>query len=93
MRTPERILKDEVREYLKSIGAYFFMPVQTGYGATTLDFLVCVGGEFIGLETKAPGKKPSPRQEMVMRQMEAAGGKTFWSDDFDSIKAWFEDGS
>ena len=77
MRTPERVLKDEVRKYLKSIGAYFFMPVETWYGATTLDFLVCYRGRFVGIETKAAGRFATPRQQKVMLEIEKAGGTAF----------------
>jgi hypothetical protein len=50
------------------------MPVQTGYGAPALDFLLCVRGKFIAIETKAPGKKLTPLQETTKAQIEAAGG-------------------
>jgi len=60
--------------------------VQTGYGRTTLDFLVCIRGRFWAIETKAPGKKPTPRQNAVMRAIEEAGGTTIWLDDFETIR-------
>ncbi len=75
--TPEGKVKAAVKKWLKSRGAYFFMPVQGGYGAATLDFLVCLDGKFIGIETKAPGKKATPRQEIVMEEIRAAGGRAF----------------
>jgi len=53
------------------------MPVQTGYGATSLDFLACVLGEFVGYECKARGKELTPRQEFVARQIRAAGGRVW----------------
>ena len=53
------------------------MPVQTGMGATSLDFLACQLGEFVAYECKARGKKMTPRQELVARQINAAGGKVY----------------
>jgi hypothetical protein len=77
MSTPEAKVKAELKQYLRDQGAYFFMPVQTGYGAATLDFLVCLDGKFYGFETKTVGKKLTPRQELVSQQIRAAGGTTY----------------
>jgi hypothetical protein len=83
MKTEEGKLKHQIKVHLTKLGAYFFCPVQTGYGATTLDFLVCLNGKFLAIETKAKGKKPTPRQELVLKQIKKAGGITFWCDSFD----------
>jgi len=53
------------------------MPVQTGYGSVSLDFLACELGEFVAYECKARGGKLTPRQELVARQINAAGGKVY----------------
>ena len=77
-KTPEAKVKDDVKKYLTSIGAYWFMPVQMGYGTTTLDFLVCWKGQFIGIECKAPGRHcATPRQCKVMDEIVEAGGVVF----------------
>lgn len=76
-QTPEGKVKDKVKRLLKKHGAYFFMPVQTGYGASTLDILCCVSGVFVAVETKAPGKKPTARQEVIISQIRSAGGFVF----------------
>jgi len=73
-QTPEGKVKDKVKKLLKKYDCYYFMPVQAGYGAATLDFLVCCKGQFIGIETKAPGKKATERQQLTMNQMWEAGG-------------------
>ena len=75
--TPEGLTKVKLKKYLRDRGAYFFMPVQTGYGATSLDVLACVLGEFVAYECKARGQKLTPRQELVARQINAAGGKVY----------------
>lgn len=72
--TPEAAVKNEIKKTLKRHGAYYFMPVQNGMGAPSLDFLVCHHGRWIGIEAKASGKKPTKRQEITMQQMRDAGG-------------------
>lgn len=76
-KTPEAKVKDAVKALLKEYECYYFMPVQAGYGMPSLDFLVCCNGMFLAIETKAPGKKPTPRQEDTIAQMKLAGAVTF----------------
>ena len=74
--TPEGRVKAKVKKALEKLGGqcWRFMPVQTGYGAPALDFLLCVKGRFVAIETKAPGKKLTPLQETTKSAIEAAGG-------------------
>ncbi len=75
--TPEGKVKAKVKKMLKQYGCYQFWPVQTGYGAPTLDCIACCNGHFIGIETKAPGKQPTPRQRLTMEDMREAGATVF----------------
>lgn len=77
MTTPEAKVKDKVKKLLKAHGAYYHMPVMNGMGAPTLDFICCHNGRFFAVETKAPGKKPTPRQEQTMTEISFAGGYVF----------------
>ena len=88
--TPEGKVKAQVKDFLKARGAYFFMPVQTGYGATSLDFLGCYNGRFFAIETKAPGGKPTARQRFTMEQMTAAGGRCIWIWDIAQLHYWWK---
>lgn len=75
--TPEGKVKNEVKKILQEYMAYYFMPVQAGFGMPALDFhCICRGVGFC-IETKAPGKKATPRQEVTIIGIEAAGGKCF----------------
>lgn len=56
---------------------YVWWPVPSGFGASSLDCIICYYGHFIAIETKAPGKKPTPRQQLCAAQIRAAGGKVF----------------
>ncbi len=84
--TLERNVKAAVKRVLKEMGAYQFWPVQTGMGAPTLDCLCCYRGRFFAIETKAPGKKPTPRQHQTIAAIHAAGGIIFLFDTTDRAK-------
>src|SRR6185437_818291 len=76
-RTPEGIVKDSVKKLFKKFGVYYHCPVQNGMGEPTLDFVACPWGHYLTVETKAPGKKPTPRQEITIAQVAASGGFVF----------------
>jgi len=52
LHDPEGEVKQEVLRGLAGIGAYYFMPVQTGFGKRTVDILACYKGRFIAIECK-----------------------------------------
>ena len=83
-KTPEGKIKDIVKKKLKEAGVYYFMPVQNGMGAPALDFFVCYKGLFIGIETKAPSKTPTPRQRLTMEEIRNSRG---WCAVIDSEQA------
>ena len=75
--TPEAKVKAKIKAVLKKHGAYYAMPIGSGYGNSGVpDFLVCLGGEFLGIEAKAGNNKPTALQEKNMREIESAGGRT-----------------
>ena len=87
MSTPEGKVKSKVNDALRPIAHLWkFMPVQTGYGIPALDYLLCVRGRFIAIETKAPGKKLTTRQQHTKAELEAAGAKVFIVDGPDSLR-------
>ena len=79
MATPEKKVKDEVKKILDRFGDHMdgFWPVPSGYGESHLDYVGCLNGHFVSIETKAPGKKPSPRQLERIRRVTNAGGAVF----------------
>jgi len=94
MQTPEGKVKDRVKKLLKQYGAYYHMPVQTGYGAPALDFHVCHRGRYAAVETKAAGKKLTKRQEFISAEINKAGGKVFvvtGTADTDNLEAWLSE--
>lgn len=73
--TPERKVKKKVIEILKAAGAYYAMPVATGFGnAGVPDILCCHKGRFIAIECKANGGKPTRLQIANLESILRAGG-------------------
>lgn len=90
--TPEGKVKEAVSALLKKFGAYYEMPVPGGYGKSGLDYQGCFHGKYFAIETKAPGKKPTPRQVLTIAQIQKAGGKVFVIDgDCSELQRWLED--
>ena len=83
--TPEGKVKAAITKVLDSYPeSYWFMPVPYGYGESTVDFLVCHYGLFIGIEAKAPGKHPTIRQHQILCQIRGAGGEALVIDSVDA---------
>jgi hypothetical protein len=75
--TPEAKVKAEVKKLLARYSVYGHWPVPGGYGAQTLDFLGCINGIFFAIETKAPGQKPTPRQQLTIEAIIKSNGIVF----------------
>ena len=85
--TPEGKVKLAIRETLRKYAGYIYvyMPVPGGYGRTTLDYLGIADGHGFAIEAKRKGGKPTERQEVIIQQIEAAGGKVFIISDYTGI--------
>lgn len=79
MSTPESKIKDHVKAKLAVYKPrlYAHWPVQNGMGAPTLDCNGSINGRAFAIETKAPGKKLTPRQEITAHEMREAGVRVF----------------
>ena len=87
----EKTVKLAVRKRLKELGAFQFWPVVIGLGETTVDCLGCYKGRMFGIETKAPGKKPTMRQQHTLEKIRAAGGIGLVIDTPEQARALFTD--
>lgn len=76
MQTPERRVKVWISEWLKKHGVFYFMPVQTGYGPSGLDYFCCWHGWFVAIEAKA-GTEVTGRQATIMKRVIEAGGHAY----------------
>lgn len=75
MATPEGRVKQRVKKLLdKYENVYYSMPVPYGYGKSELDFVVCVNGRFLEIETKAGKGNMTVRQRNTADQIEKANG-------------------
>lgn len=79
--TPEGAVKDQIKAWLDSIGAYHFWPVQMGYGKRTVDCLATISGRSVIFEVKRPGvTEPTKKQNLVLKEAAKAGAVTFTTD-------------
>jgi hypothetical protein len=75
MKTPESYEKAEIKQYLDSIGAWYFCPYMAGFGKSGVpDIIACIEGIFWGIEVKREGMEATPRQQLRMEEIEKAGG-------------------
>jgi pantoate kinase len=73
--TPEAKVKKQIRKMLDEAGAYYAMPIGSGYGNSGVpDFLICSDGKFIAVEAKAGNNKPTALQEQHIAAIQTAGG-------------------
>lgn len=73
----EALVKKKVRAILDSYKPLmlYYMPVQTGYGASGVeDFVCCFCGRYIGVETKAEDGKQHPLQVIRQEDVIKSGG-------------------
>lgn len=81
----ESHVKDAVKKVFKEVAnpdmLYFYMSVPGQWGTSTLDFICIYKGVPFAIETKAPGKKLTGRQEKIKRELIAAGSSVFVIDD------------
>jgi hypothetical protein len=81
----EKTIKNYVRKRLKELGAFQYWPVPTVWGSAGVDVLACYKSRFIAIETKAPGKLPTVRQTLILREVEKAGGRIFLIDSAEKV--------
>jgi pantoate kinase len=80
--TPEGKVKAKIKKILTGMGAYYAMPMGTGFGNSGVpDFLVCYQGRFFGIEAKANGGKATALQLKNLDQIDNAGGYGFVVDE------------
>jgi hypothetical protein len=77
--TPEGFVKNDIKKLLKKYQAHVWynMPVPSGYGVSTVDFIGHCCGRFFIVETKAEGKEPTQLQLNMMNDSDSKGGISF----------------
>ena len=70
---------------------YVWMPVVTGFGKRSLDYICCVRGQFLAIEAKATGEWLRPDQCVRAREMHKAGADVFiisGPDGYGALERW-----
>lgn len=87
--TPEGKVKEAVKRLLRERGIWYYMPVQSGMGVVGIpDFICCWKGQFLAIETKAPGKRGSttPNQDRRIAEIRSANGLALVCDDVAQLR-------
>lgn len=96
-QTPEGRVKDQIKKLLKHYGIWSYMPVQNGMGVVGIpDIICCYEGLFIGIETKAPNKRPTTfeqrwnkataNQKNRLTEIQESGGIAIVADDVEQVR-------
>lgn len=72
----EQQIQAKIITYLQFKGAWVVKTIETNKRGTP-DILACIGGTFVGIEVKRPGKSPSVQQSLQIENIEKAGGVAF----------------
>lgn len=77
--TPEGKVKAKVKRILAKFASttWVDMPVPSGFGKSTLDFIGCNLGRFFVIETKRDKKEPTRLQWAMIHKVIACGGRAF----------------
>jgi len=91
--TPEGKVKDAVKKELRKRDIWYFMPMQNGFGVVGIpDFICCWEGNFLAIETKAPGKRgdTTANQDRVLTEIKDHWGKALVVDDVSQLIEFLE---
>lgn len=92
-RTPEGRVKDDVKKRLKQHDIWYFCPMQNGFGVVGIpDFICCINGHFLAIETKAPGKtnNTTPNQDRVIKEIREHWGTVLIIDDVEILDMYIK---
>lgn len=71
----EKNFENKLKQYLKSIDAYYFKVWGGGFQQSGIpDVVACKNGIFIGIELKSSTGKPSELQKYNIKQINESGG-------------------
>jgi hypothetical protein len=75
--TPESKVKAKIKDLLTKYNVYYVMPIGTMYGNSGVpDFLCCIRGRFLAVESKAGKGKTTALQDKNLHMIDKAGGVT-----------------
>jgi hypothetical protein len=92
--TPEGRVKNAAKKFLQAIGVWYYMPMSNGMGRVGApDFLCCIRGRFLAIETKAPGKRGNTtnNQQREIGGIQDADGMAIVIDDLQQLKDYLRE--
>lgn len=85
----ESQLQARILRYLKKQGCYARKVVAAGNSGTP-DIVCCHKGQFVAIEVKRPGEKPTELQKYNIREIQRAEGTAFTAWSLDDVKQYFD---
>ena len=88
-RIAEKDFENEVKEYITSVGGWWFKVWGNAFTRNGVpDLLCCINGKFFGIELKSTNGTPSKLQEREVALIKSAGGiaGVYWPEDFERLK-------
>ena len=86
-RMKEKQIENQIKKYLKSIGAYVVKYFGCTYSqAGVPDLIICYKGRFIAIEVKTDSNKTSSLQDINIQQIKKAGGIAFVARNLEEVK-------
>lgn len=79
-KIPERLVKTQIKVWLRQQGFYHFSPIGGPYSVHGVpDIIVCAGGKFVGIECKSPDKthQVTKHQADHINRIQASDGVAF----------------
>lgn len=88
---PEERLKISVLKFLRERGGFFEKTHGNDMTRNGMpDIVGCYRGQYVAIELKAKGKKPTDIQLRVLKEIRRAGGIGAWADDLETVERAFD---
>lgn len=90
----EKLFERKIRQFLNYKGCWNVKYFGNAYSQSGVpDILACVAGQFVAIEVKGEGGKPSELQELNIKRIRKSGGiaMVLYPKDWEAFKAGIED--
>ncbi len=81
----EQKVQKRILAFLEEVGAYSVKLIAANRAGAP-DILACIGGKFVGIEVKRPGKEATPLQLHHLQRIKEAGGVAFVAHGVDEVR-------
>lgn len=84
-QTREKAIEDYLRLRVKHLGGRAYKFSSPGNAGVPDRLVVLPGGRIAFVELKAPGRKPTVKQNQKMRELEGLGARCAWTDSKEGV--------